>query len=67
MAMGRVKPKEHTLDKIQAVDRTKAKKLVQSFLGLTGFYREFIPKYAEVAGPLIELTKKGGKECSRLG
>src|SRR4051812_23093058 len=36
----------------------KRVKKIQSFLGLTGFYRRFIPKYAEIANPLTELTKE---------
>ena len=32
---------------------------VQSFLGLAGYYRKFIPNSATVAAPLTDLTKKG--------
>jgi hypothetical protein len=31
---------------------------VRSFLGLANFYRRFIEGYAQVAQPLIDLTKK---------
>ncbi|GFY17982.1 retrovirus-related Pol polyprotein from transposon 17.6 [Trichonephila clavipes] len=33
-------------------------KQVQSFLGLTGYFRKFIPAYSEIAKPLSDLTRK---------
>ena len=37
----------------------KRKKDVQSFLGLAGYYRNFIPDYSTITSPLSDLTKKG--------
>ena len=34
------------------------KKQVRAFLGITGYYRKFIPNYNALAAPLIDLTKK---------
>ena len=53
-----IKPDE---DKIKAVIEFKAPstvKHVRQFLGLTGYYRRFVPNYARHAEPLHALTRK---------
>ena len=47
------------LDKIRDAPQPTTKKDVRSFLGLAGYYRKFIPNFAEIAVPLTDLTKKG--------
>ena len=47
------------IHKIRDAPRPTTKKEVRSFLGLTGFYRAYIPNYATVAAPLTDLTRKG--------
>ena len=39
----------------------KHKRDVQAFLGTTGYYRRFVPGYAEVSKPLTVLTQSGAK------
>jgi len=47
--------------KVEAVKNARAPNNlneVRRFLGMTGYYRRFIPNYSQVAKPLFELTKK---------
>eukprot|EP00794_Sanderia_malayensis_P004220 gene4220-4782_t len=50
---------EDNFKKVKDAPRPGTKKEVKSFLGLTGYYRNFIPNYAAIASPLSYLTKKG--------
>ena len=47
------------LKKIQNCERPTTKKQIQSFIGLTGYYRKFVPNYSDIALPLTDLTRKG--------
>ena len=55
---GQVRP---GIDKTAAVQQFPVPKSVHNvrqFLCLTGFFRHFVPRYAQIAKPLTELTKK---------
>ena len=55
---GVVQPELPKLQAVESFPTPQTKKQVRGFLGLTGYYRKFIPNYAEVASPLTDLTKK---------
>lgn len=50
---------EDNVAKIRKAPRPTTKKLVRSFIGLAGYYRDFIPEFSAVAAPLSDLTQKG--------
>ncbi|ESK80701.1 hypothetical protein Moror_9511 [Moniliophthora roreri MCA 2997] len=58
---GHISMDETKLAGIKDWEAPKTVKGVRSFLGFANFYRKFIGKYAELARPLHELTKKNTK------
>lgn len=52
-------PMHDKVSKINNAPRPVTKKQLRSFLGLSGYYRKFIPHYSTLASPLSDLTRKG--------
>ena len=46
---------------VSALSDPKNLEQVRSFLGLSGYYRKFIPNFATLSAPLVSLTKKHSK------
>ena len=51
-------PEKEKVEKISSSKPPTTKKEMRSFLGLTGFYRSYIPNYAQMTAPLSDMTKK---------
>ena len=49
---------EGNVTKIRDAPRPTTKKQVRSFMGLAGYYRDFIPNFAALAAPLSDLSRK---------
>ena len=55
---GEIRPDERKIQCVKGFATPTHKRQVRAFLGLTGYYRKFIPNYATLAAPLTDLTRK---------
>ena len=53
-----VKPDSEKVKAVVEYPRPIMKTHIRSFLGLAGYYRNFVPNFAEIASPVTDLTKK---------
>lgn len=55
---GKITPSEEKTDAVKHFPKPRNVRAVQSFLGLTVYFRKFIPGYSLIARPLTNLTRK---------
>ena len=56
-----ISPLPNKLDSIKHMPVPNSAKEIKQFLGLTGYYRKFVPRCADISRPLTTLTKKDAK------
>ena len=61
IGLGKVAPRNAKVQALQNFPRPTNKKQLQSFLGLAGYYRKFLPHFAQISNCLTNLLKKGTK------
>ena len=61
IGLGKIQPRENKVVALLNYPRPTNKKQLQSFLGLAGFYRKYIPHYSHITSVLTDLLKSGMK------
>ena len=56
-----IKPQSEKIKAISEMNLPKYKKGVREFLGMVGYYRKFIKRFADATRPMTKLTRKGVK------
>ena len=56
-----ISPLPNKLDSIRHMPVPNSTKEIKQFLGLTGYYRKFVLRFADISRPLTTLTKKDAK------
>ena len=56
-----ISPLPNKLDSIKHMPVPNSAKEIKQVLGLTGYYRKFVPRFADISRPLTTLTKKDVK------
>ena len=64
---GVIMPSPAKVESIKLCQRPLTKRQVRALLGLTGYYRKFIPNFSAISSPLSDLTKKGQPSKVRWG
>ncbi|GFR92549.1 Pol polyprotein [Elysia marginata] len=59
LGQGTISLQDENVEKVRNAPRPKTKKEVRAFLGLVGFYKEFVPNFAAISAPLSDLVRKG--------
>ena len=61
IGLGKVAPRNAKVLALQNFPRPNNRKQLQSFLGLAGYYRKFLPHFAHITACLTNLLKKGAR------
>ena len=58
VSKGKIAPDSEKVDAFRRLQEPRNLKQLRAFLGLGGFYRRFIARFAKIAAPLFKLLQK---------
>ena len=61
VGLGRVQPRAQKVQALLSFPAPTTRRQLQQFLGLAGYYRKFVPHFAQITSCLSDLLKKGTK------
>ncbi|GFO19359.1 thioredoxin [Plakobranchus ocellatus] len=67
LGRGAIGLQDENVEKVRNAPRPKTKRDVRAFLGLVGYYKEFVPNFAAVSAPLSDLVRKGQPNIGNWG
>ncbi|GFS24378.1 Pol polyprotein [Elysia marginata] len=59
LGQGTISLQDENVEEVRYAPRPKTKKEVRAFLGLVGYYKEFVPNFAAISARLSDLVRKG--------
>ena len=59
IGQGQIRTMEDKVSRIVNSQAPKTKTQLRAFLGISGYYRRFVPSYSMIAAPLTDLLRKG--------
>ncbi|GFR68023.1 LOW QUALITY PROTEIN: Pol polyprotein [Elysia marginata] len=59
LGQGTISLRDENVEKVRNAPRPKTKKKVRAFLGLVGYYKDFVPNFAAISARLSDLVRKG--------
>ena len=54
-----IQPLPEKLDSICNMPKPRSPKEIKQFLGLTGYYRKFVPRFSDISRPLMKIVSTG--------
>jgi len=65
VGLGSVQPRAQKVQALLDFPASTTRRQLQQFLGLAGYYRKFVPHFAQISACMSDLLQKGTNLCGR--